>query len=464
MKINMIFGPPGTGKTTYLLNKLEDLLKVYAPEEIAFVSFTKKGAYEGKERAIKKFGFNEKQTPYFRTLHSIAFKELNLKVSDIIDRHDYRDFSKSMGMNFIGYYTEELKHNDDSYLFFDQLYRNNKSMASSMLSFLDSQKLKIVRENYKKFKQQLRIMDFTDIIELFIEKNIQLPVKVAIIDEAQDLTTLQWYMVMTAFKKCREIYLAGDDDQAIYEWSGADVNYFLNIGHNNVKVLDKSYRLPDNILEFSRRITNRIKQRVEKRYTGKGTQGHIERINNLSDLTIDNEKSWLFLSRNNYFLSNVKKYFNDKGIVYNYKNEPSVKKSELDAIVQYQRFIKRTDKNLTFPSGVKIHLKQNISFNNDWYEAFNWKPDKITYFRDLIRNKVHLQNDISTNININTIHTVKGGEADNVVILQDITKNIKTNLENNPDSEHRIFYVAATRSKQNLYVLQSNSKHEYTFN
>lgn len=462
MKIKMIFGPPGTGKTTYLLNTLEKLLKTYSAEEIAFVSFTKKGTYEGKERAIKKFGFKENQTPYFRTLHSIAFKELDLKVSDVISKSDYKDFSHAMGMKFIGYYTEDLKHNDDAYLFFDQMYRNNKKMANRMLNFLDIKKLQFVRHNYKRFKNHLRILDFTDMIEMFINKGIKLPVKVAIVDEAQDLTTLQWQMIFVAFRNCKELYLAGDDDQAIYEWSGADVNFFTNIDYNKTVLLDKSYRLPDNILNFCKRISNKIKKRIPKNYKGKNTIGKILKINDLSNLVIDNEQSWLFLSRNNYFLKNIKNYFNNKGIVYNYKNESSIKKTDIEAIIQYNNY-KRIKEKTALPNLLRVNLKNNIDFNKEWYDSFKWNDDKLRYYRDLIKNKVHLQENFDTKININTIHTVKGGEADNVVVLQDITKSIKNNLENNPDSEHRIFYVACTRTKNNLYIMQAKSKYQYNF-
>lgn len=466
MRINMVFGSPGTGKTTYLLTILEKLLKKYAPEEIAFVSFTKKGAYEGKERALQKFGFTEEQTPYFRTLHSIAFRELQLKTSNIIDKADYKEFSHIMGMKFIGYYTEDLKHNDDSYLFFDQLYRNNKAMANYMLHFLDSQKLQLVRNNYKRFKKHNNILDFTDIVELFILKEIKLPVKVAIIDEAQDLTSLQWRMIFTAFRGCKELYLAGDDDQAIFEWSGADVNFFLNIKHHDCTILDHSYRLPSNILNFSKQISKRIKKRVQKEFTGRKEEGTIKYINRLEDLQIDNQKSWMFLSRNNYYLTEIKNYFQNKGMIYNYKNNMSVKLTELEAIKQWQLVKGIKTHHLTkivLPTVLRIHLKPDYDLRQNWYEVFKWKEDKIKYFRDLVKNDIFKQSELQTNININTIHTVKGGEADNVVILQDITKTIKNNLEKNPDSEHRIFYVAATRTKQNLYIMQNKSKHFYDF-
>ena len=460
-KIVKIFGSPGTGKTTYLLNLCEQLLKVYAPEEIAFVSFTRKGSYEGRDRALTKFGFKESDTPYFRTLHSLAFQNLNLNRHSIIDKSDYKDLSKSLGMNFLGFYTEELRHNDDAYLFFDQLLRNNKKAADRMINRLELSKIMTVRHNYTAFKNKLNLKDFTDIIEEFIKNETILPVKVAIVDEAQDLTTLQWQMVMTAFKNVDCLYVAGDDDQAIYEWSGADVDFFINLECDELVILDKSFRLPNNIFDFSKRLTNKIKKRVEKKnVTGNGTIGLIKRINVLDEIIINNEQTYLFLSRNNYFLKSVKEHFMNKGLLFNFKNEPSFNKSYFDVIREYQQLKVHGG---YASSLLNVNLKKDCNIDLEWYDNVNWDLETINYYRDLIKNKVHQNPDPKINIDINTIHTVKGGEADNVIVLEDLTSSCYENLKQNPDSENRIFYVAVTRAKQNLYLMQSKSKYSFEF-
>src|SRR4030043_174935 len=167
MKKNIIFGPPGTGKTTEMINLVTEELKKHPPEQIAYVSYTREGSYQGRDRALLKFNqYTADNFPFFRTLHSIAFRAVSMSRGDVIAKNDYKECSDKMGMRFTGYYTEDLKNDDDLYLFFDELYRNNPACAQAYLPYLDSIKLKHVRHNYAEFKKQKGIFDYTDMIEL----------------------------------------------------------------------------------------------------------------------------------------------------------------------------------------------------------------------------------------------------------------------------------------------------------
>ncbi len=66
----IILGPPGTGKTTTLLNLVEEFLRSGTDiKNIGYFSFTKKAAWEATRRAEEKFMIDQKEIPYFRTLH-----------------------------------------------------------------------------------------------------------------------------------------------------------------------------------------------------------------------------------------------------------------------------------------------------------------------------------------------------------------------------------------------------------
>lgn len=464
-EIHVIYGPPGTGKTTRLLKILqEEIAAGTPPEKIAYVSFTQEGAYQGKNRAKMALeNTEEKDLRYFKTLHSLAFAELKLKRTSVMNKPHYRRFSKAMGMNFAGYYSEELKGNDDKYLFYDQLVKNNPDMASHFSDYLDMDKLAHIQKNYREYKTLYKVLDFTDMIQRFIERQTVVPVDIAIIDEAQDLTTLQWQMVWIAFSKARKVFIAGDDDQAIYEWSGADVRHFLGLHTTTTEILSQSHRLPDEILAFSKNITRHISFRANKPYTGRGPGGKVIRLGTFSEIEINSDETYMFLSRNRVFLQPVEEWLRGLGVIFTVHGRDAFSMQDYRKIVLYERYRAGKEKvtraeAMEFMPVILDKQPNKIDKKVPWFDAFIWDQVKIDYYRDVIRTKPE---SLDSKIRVSTIHSVKGAEADNVILLTDISKQVMRNLEKNPDSEHRAFYVACTRAKKRLYVCDADNVHSY---
>jgi superfamily I DNA/RNA helicase len=463
--IYSVFGAPGCGKTTRLIELISELLKDYSPNKISFVSFTRKGTYEGRNRAMKEFGFKEEEDlPFFRTIHSLAFRNTEDKGCEIITRKHYKNFSDKVGMNFTGYYTEELINNDDKYLAFYNLYRNNKKEAKKVLNDLNYQTIKFVYNSYEKYKHDNYLKDYDDKIVDFIKQNKPLPVDVAIIDEAQDLTTLQWEFCFVAFRNCEKVYIAGDDDQAIHEWKGADTQLFLNLTKKGqIEILDQSYRLRKSILDYSKRITHKIKNRVEKNFEPIDQGGNIFFHNSLKEVTINNEESYYFLSRNHIFLSEFRNRLIENGLIFNYKGKSSIDKTLYNTIILYEKCRKENPDKIRGLSSIKSRIKPNIKWSKNlplWYDALELTMEENKYYRALFRDKTDIT---KSNCTVSTIHGVKGGEADNVIIKLDITKNVYNNLidVNGYYAELRCLYVALTRTKKNLHIIYSQSRNGY---
>ena len=89
--VDKVFGPPGTGKTTTLLRKIEEHLdQGVAPDKIAFISFSVKAAEEGKHRARRRFGFDKDDLVYFCTSH--AFCKRAMGITRVLEGQDIKEF------------------------------------------------------------------------------------------------------------------------------------------------------------------------------------------------------------------------------------------------------------------------------------------------------------------------------------------------------------------------------------
>ena len=77
----------------------------------------------------------------------------------------------------------------------------------------------------------------------------------------------------------------------------------------------------------------------------------------------------------------------------------------------------------------------------------------------MLRYGEELSND--ARVELSTIHSAKGGESENVIIILDNTKMIRESAEKNQekqDEEHRVWYVGVTRSRQNLYIMTAKKE------
>ena len=87
-----------------------------------------------------------------------------------------------------------------------------------------------------------------------------------------------------------------------------------------------------------------------------------------------------------------------------------------------------------------------------WFDAFEGlDPITETYIRNMRANGEQINK--NPRIKMSTIHGAKGGEADNVLLLQDLTGAAIETFSHDPDELHRLFYTGATRAKRELHVL-----------
>lgn len=460
MEIHLIASCAGAGKTTKLIETVEEELARGVPKDkIAFVSFTQEGAYVGRARAINKFGGSPENYPYFRTLHSIAYHELGLSRASVMTPNKYRLFGEKMGMRFWGHVSQDNHTDDDSYLAYDAIRRNNPKLAPELLKDLDKDKLRFVLQCYKKFKEVNMLLDFTDFLDTIVKTNRTLPVEVAIIDEAQDLTTLQWKAVWTLFKECKRIYIAGDASQQIFGWAGSDEEYFLGLKPTVPPVvLNYTHRCPASVTRYANKVLALIKHKVIEEMESREEEGETRLVNSLDEVNLDPSSTYLFLARNNCFLDDVEVFLRKRAQVYTRSGKVSINRRTVELIKQYEE-VRKGKREIVPGSELEKLLKGAVNLDEPWFDAFNLEPDLIDYYRDLFAHNVGSPD--ASRIRVSSIHAVKGAEADTVVLLPDLTSKSYTNLLRHPDAELRVLYTAVTRARQKLIIVAPQSNKHF---
>ena len=481
-----ILGPPGTGKTTRLLHYARTFLKLGTPlDKIGYFAFTKKAAAEAKERMLDQNpDISEKQLKHFRTLHSLAFWKLGMKKSEVMQDEHYEDIGRSLGIEVTVYSNGEEKtgfvDSDSEYFNIINAARIKEVSVEDEYNTdmysqdLDKNLLYILKDELDNYKESYHLKDYTDMIEKFIMAKLCPKYDVVFIDEAQDLSPIQWKMFDVLKKNSKHIILAGDDDQAIYGWAGADVKRFQQEPAKEI-VLPQSYRVPKLIQHIADNILSRIpdERRIKKEWEARDEEGSIYFGTSIEDVPL-HEGQWLVLARYNDKLIKLKPSLRDRGIYFEYKNRKSYKTRLYDAVQNYTRWTNGSQLSISecrdlfeyfgkeFPEKEErlYDLKEfGYSPTQQWFEVFETEPEDSLYIRDMLQAGEKLSKE--ARVKLSTIHAAKGGEADNVLLILDNTKTIREAIEKSPDKEdeeNRIWYVGVTRTKQNLYIMAAKKE------
>jgi DNA helicase-2/ATP-dependent DNA helicase PcrA len=483
----IVLGPPGTGKTTTLLNKVDDYLKQTDPDKVGYFAFTQKAAYEARDRAIKKFNLTEDDLPYFRTLHSLAFRKLGIKKDQVMQQRHYRDLGKKLGfpVTYAEYQEDQGSAftSDSEYLRIIQLAQLRNITPEQQFDLnehtqdLERSTLRIIDNELTRYKKEYNLIDFNDMITEFTKSDKSPKFDVVFIDEAQDLSLMQWDMAKTIWNKTQDSFIAGDDDQAIYKWAGADVDSFIAL-EGQYLPLTQSFRIPAKVHGVAMGIINRIRNRIDKTWQPKTVQGSLHR--HYSADTIDmSTGEWLVLARTKYLLKDIEESLYQRGLYYTSKYRRGTEKDlheaatawehlrqgqlvnfkQIESIAKYmgpKHWHKKKIKGMTKESFYGIDQLINdygLQVKTVWYEAFDDAGQtKVDYLRKMRANGERLNE--KPRIELSTIHGAKGGEAQNVVLLTDLTQNTMKGYERDPDDENRLFYVGATRTKENLHIIE----------
>jgi len=275
-KEDRCIGPPGTGKTTFLTQVISYNAQQYGSDNVIAVSHTRAAAAElaGRNTPIARSNIG--------TLHSFAYHAIGTpplaetpdSLREFVDEHpqwtmsalaDPEDVSFSAGGNEGDKAMQEY-----------QRYRNlcapREAWPFSVIEYATA---------WEDFKQQTGRIDFSDMIELATtdtECAVQEPA-VIVADECQDTSRLQWRLLehWTADAACEKFVTAGDQDQAIFVWAGADSAYFTDHPPMRRKVLEQSYRVPRAVHALAMDWISKVTDREDVSYLPRDAEGAVHR-------------------------------------------------------------------------------------------------------------------------------------------------------------------------------------------
>lgn len=502
---NVILGPPGCGKTHTLIEIVKDALdRGISSESIGFVSFTKKAVTEAQTRAGAAFNLLPQEMPFFKTLHAMGYMMLGMQREDVMSRADWRAFAAELGTQINGPSEQFLEDGallptgmaaGDKYLrvierakmrclTLEQEYNEGQHYG------LDFSMMQRFNQLLDVYKAQLNKFTFVDMLDRFLDYGEVPRLRLLIVDEAQDLVPLQWLVVHKLAMNADEVYIAGDDDQAIHRWAGAQPSTFISLSRDP-RILTQSYRLPRSVFHVARNLVNRIEDRVEKQYNPLDEEGEVRYYH--SPRYVDfSSGSWSYLARTNKMVTDLAETMRDEGYMYSIKGNPSVNKDVAQAIRSWEHLCNggaidlravKSMYQLMPKQGSKATLRRGAtklldaaagadSFtlaqlgehygclatpDTHAYDVLNLGLDDRLYIDALRRRGEVIWNE--PRIKLSTIHAMKGGEDDNVALYLGWTW--ACSESEFPSDEHRVFYVGATRARHNLHIIEGCERYNY---
>ena len=434
--VKRIYGPPGTGKTTKLVNIAKAAIQGgIDPEDIGYFAFTNVAADEARDRIANDLDLEPARFSNFSTLHSLTTRMGGNEGKSLCQKEHLQRFDSNIGTR-----EEWLRAGDPSSvvvrpehpvlsqysIMFNRKQQKpsfeGKSLddAQSILSrfyglIIDTQRVEEFAakyfQEYEFFKKSNNLADFNDVVFSVAKASFpaeKIPTfELLIIDEAQDLSALQWDVVTKLSIRAKETIIAGDDDQAIMESFGAAPHLF-NAFPTTVpdEVLPVSYRLPRNIKNFvDKNVVPQLKNRSDRK--------HKEWSENV-DAIDDGE---------------VIRSITKKAI--NASDKPELEPLSINKLLRIVEALKNEEWLIMAPT--------RATCNQISTGLTALKVPHFCHRQDVLGtdNKIHVQ----------TIHTSKGMGSDNAALVS-VSRGDNFLL----DKDTRLLYVALTRAKKRLFI------------
>lgn len=507
------YGPPGTGKTTWLAKRATISAAKYGADQVSICSLTNAAVREIAGRDLTLDPEN------VTTLHARCKRALNAKAPAEVHVKSFvreygatdRDFPKTL-------FRLDEDDDQDTDDIAEVMLSQSREPTNYELANIYRQQLippsgdQWGHETYawwqtwKEWMDENGYLDFTGWLEAALEIRPLPAQQVVFVDEAQDHTPLQLAVIRSWSTRYR--ILVGDDDQNLYEWSGAVPQAFFTpeLPEEQEEVLSQSYRVPRAVHSVATKWAEGIRNRRHKDYLPRDHEGSVKYSRmTLMDidagqlpgsLLSDPDKTYMFLTSCGYMLDPIVAELRQRGIPFHnpYRrsnarwNPLASVMPRLDAFMQSGLW-----------SGVALHswasqLRTKGVFQTSRKEALErWfgEEDEIdlddlkstfvpSVYDRIMRRDISIfglrrvgatgsweyalrvyqrpEADREPKVIVGTIHSVKGGEADMVYLFPDLSRAgfLDWQSYSNADRVRRLYYVGMTRAKEDLVLCSAS--------
>ena len=325
--VTRLFGGPGSGKTTALLDRVETILEDDGADvrDVLVVSYTRAAAAEIRERLAERLGVSPRSLKgNVCTMHAKAYELLDLSRGDVVGEDDKEAFCTEYDIEFedqhggAGRRTARSTTIGNKIIATSQwLQRTEREVADwydvpfqwdveevrlppdidpnaqqgnkyTPTWSTDDDRIDIPEaiRAWRTYKGDNGLVGFADMLERVAGRSLVPSVEYLVIDEFQDITTLQYDVFEEWRPHLKRVLIAGDDDQVVYAWQGADPDLLLDTPVDEDEVLPNSYRLPSEILNVVNAEIRHIDKRQEKDLKPRKEGGSVEAIESPSMLEL----------------------------------------------------------------------------------------------------------------------------------------------------------------------------------
>lgn len=324
-------GPPGCGKTSWLSRQVEVAVEKHGSDSVLVMSLTRAAAAEVAGRNLPV------APEQVGTLHSHAFRSLSSpriandhkslsEWNEYVEEHGNPQWQIREGLDrddFGG--AEESWSGDELFALMDtyraRMLPRDRWPRADVVAFADE---------WSSWKERTYRKDFTDLIELCIQNVSVAPgePRVLFLDEAQDFSRLELELARKWAQHAEMLVIAGDPDQAIYGWRGADASNFVSpeIPESHYRKLEQSFRVPKKPHRVALDWIRQIKERRDVPYRPREEEGSVESIQQVfhhpdfifrdAEPHLAAGKTVMFLATASYLLKPLIGFMREQGIPF----------------------------------------------------------------------------------------------------------------------------------------------------